>query len=133
MVDELTSGEDVRAAVVADEMGLVVASSGQHSDAIAAVGAVVSRATTQVAHLLPIGTPRQVVLRDENDLTVTLRPIDAEGRSLLLLTLALGDPRDGDGPVNPTGPRGVVGSVGIIGLDPDDPEATPPPRAPLSK
>ena len=91
LVDEIAGRDEVRAAVVADERGLVIAASGDNSDAIAAVGAVVARAAAQVGRLLPIGNARKVVLHDEHGLTVAFHPLDAEGRKLLLLTVALGE------------------------------------------
>jgi predicted regulator of Ras-like GTPase activity (Roadblock/LC7/MglB family) len=113
LVDQIAERDEVRAAVVADERGLVVAASGDNSDAIAAVGAVVARAAAQVGRLLPIGTARKVVLHDEHGLTVAFHPLDAEGRKLLLLTVALGET---GGPDEESGPSGSAsGSSGGAG------------------
>jgi predicted regulator of Ras-like GTPase activity (Roadblock/LC7/MglB family) len=89
LVDDLTRRRRVRAAVVADELGLVVASSGNNGDELAAAGVVIAHAGAQAGSLLPVGRLRRVSVQDEHDLTITVCPLAAAEGDLSLVTLTL--------------------------------------------
>jgi hypothetical protein len=94
LVDELAGGAQIRAVVVADELGLVVAASGENGDELAAAGVVIVHAGARVGQLLPVGKLRKLIMQDEHDLTVTVRPLDDENGNLSLVTLGLGDSQE---------------------------------------
>ena len=89
LVDDLTRRSRVRAAVVADELGLVVVSSGESGDELAAAGVVIAHAGAQAGQLLPVGRLRRVSMQDEHDLTITVSPLAAADGELSLVTLTL--------------------------------------------
>lgn len=92
IVDDETENGGARSAVIADELGLVVASSGvvsEYGDALAAFGAYLADVGTRTRDVLPLHEVRQVVVRDDHDMTLTVRPLATEDPGLALVTLAI--------------------------------------------
>jgi chromosome segregation ATPase len=89
IVDDETEHGGARSAVIADELGLVVASSGEYGDALAAFGAYLADVGTRTRDVLPLQEVRQVVVRDDHDMTLTVRPLATEDPGLALVTLAI--------------------------------------------
>jgi hypothetical protein len=89
IVDDETEHGGARSAVIADELGLVVASSGEYGDALAAFGAYLADVGTKTRDVLPLHEVRQVVVRDDRDMTLTVRPLATEDPGLALVTLAI--------------------------------------------
>ena len=95
IVDTETQQGGAKSAVIADELGLLVAASGasnEYNDALAALGAYLADVGTKTRDVLPLHEVRQVVVRDENDVTLTVRPLATDDPGLALVTLAI----DGD-------------------------------------
>jgi predicted regulator of Ras-like GTPase activity (Roadblock/LC7/MglB family) len=93
IVDGETEVGGAKSAVIADELGLVVAASGlvhEYGDALAALGAYLADVGSKTRGVLPLRDVRQVVIRDEHDMTLTVRPLVAEDPGLALVTLAVG-------------------------------------------
>jgi predicted regulator of Ras-like GTPase activity (Roadblock/LC7/MglB family) len=104
LTDTLGSGDSLRAvleresgrsdltsAVIADELGLVVASTGgELSDALAAYGAVLAGIGAKTRDALPLHDVRQVVVQDDHDMTLTVRKIDSVDEQFALVTLTSG-------------------------------------------
>jgi hypothetical protein len=93
LVDGVSGGADIRSAVVADDLGLVVASHGELSDEVAAVGALFGRAGLQAQKVLPLHKVQRVTVEDDQNVTLTLRPLttdDSVEGDLALITLAVG-------------------------------------------
>jgi predicted regulator of Ras-like GTPase activity (Roadblock/LC7/MglB family) len=93
LVDRVSRAAGVRCAVVADDLGLVVASQGELSEEVAAVGALFGRAGLQAQSVLPLHKVQRVTVEDDRNVTLTLRPVQTdEGDSgeLALITLATG-------------------------------------------
>ena len=93
-----------RSAVITDELGLVVAASAagsEHGDALAAFGAYLAEVGTKARRVLPLHEVRQVIVRDDRDVTLIVRPIDSEDHSLALVTLAVPAERDAAAPTSP--------------------------------
>jgi hypothetical protein len=104
LVDKVSGSAGVRCAVVADDLGLVVASHGELGDEVAAVGALFGRAGLQAQKVLPLHKVQRVTVEDDRDVTLTLRPLQTDESvegDLALITLAVG------GPPRP-GPRAVT-------------------------
>jgi hypothetical protein len=94
LVDGLSGQAEIRCAVVADDLGLVVASRGELGDEVAAVGALFGRAGLQAQKVLPLHKVQRVTVEDDQNVTLTLRPLQTdegvEG-DLALITLAVGN------------------------------------------
>jgi predicted regulator of Ras-like GTPase activity (Roadblock/LC7/MglB family) len=76
--------------VITDGLGLVVASSGDYAEALAAYGAFLAGIGAKTRDALPLRELRQVVIQDEHDMTLTVRPIISAEDELSLVTLAGG-------------------------------------------
>jgi predicted regulator of Ras-like GTPase activity (Roadblock/LC7/MglB family) len=92
ILDRETKDSRLTGAVIADELGLVVASTGEYGDALAAYGAVLAGLGTKTREALPLNQLRQVVVTDDQDMTLTVRPISAAEDNFALVTLATGQP-----------------------------------------
>ncbi|HEX4353687.1 MAG TPA: hypothetical protein VHZ95_12245 [Polyangiales bacterium] len=92
IVDDETEHRGARSAVIADELGLLVAASGvgiEYGEALAAFGAYLADVGTRTRDMLPLQELRQVVVRDDHDMTLTVRPLATEDPGLALVTLAI--------------------------------------------
>lgn len=81
---------DLTGAVIADELGLVVASTGELSDALAAYGAVLAGIGAKSCDSLPLHDVRHIVVTDDHDMTLTVRKIEAVDEQFALVTLTSG-------------------------------------------
>lgn len=92
IVDSEAQSGRVRNAVIADELGLLVAASGsshEYCDALAALGAYLADVGSKTRDVLPLHEVRQVVVRDDRDMTLTVRPLAATEPGLALVTLSI--------------------------------------------
>jgi hypothetical protein len=117
LVEQVSGLGDVRCTVVADELGLVVASHGELGEEVAAVGALFGRAGLQAQQVLPLRNVQRVTVEDDQNVVLTLRPLGTPGSAdadLALITLAVGngpDPRQVNKLIHQgPGPRSVVSS-----------------------
>jgi DNA repair exonuclease SbcCD ATPase subunit len=104
VVDQETASGRAKTAVIADELGLLVAASGvveDYAEALAALGAYIADIGSKTRDLLPLRALREVVLRDEQDTTLTVQPLAADDPGLALVTLAVA--------TNPTGGSPALG------------------------
>jgi predicted regulator of Ras-like GTPase activity (Roadblock/LC7/MglB family) len=90
LLDRETGSRQLAGAVIADELGLVVASTGEYGDALAAYGAVLAGLGNRTSEALPLHQLRQVTVQDDHDMTLTVRPIAAAEEHFALVTLASG-------------------------------------------
>src|SRR5262249_38708537 len=95
LVQRVSEVRSVRAAVVTDELGLVVASAGEYSDVLAAYGRHLADEGQRVRELLPLRTIRELTVHDDRDVTMTVRPLPVADSKLALVTLGVGaEPED---------------------------------------
>jgi hypothetical protein len=97
LVDRVSGAAEIRCAVVADDLGLVVASHGELGDEVAAVGALFGRAGLQAQKVLPLRKVQRVTVEDDQNVTLTLRPLQTDESvegDLALITLAVGPAAD---------------------------------------
>ena len=87
LVDRLGAAAHVRSAVIADEMGFVVASHGELADVLGAFGTFLADAAARATVNLPVGEVREVRLRGENDVTICAHRTLGEQGPKLVLTL----------------------------------------------
>jgi hypothetical protein len=95
LVEQVGGLDPVRSAVVADELGLVVACHGTHGEELAAIGALFARSGSEARKVLPLDQLQRVIVEDERNISVTVRPLrstDAgtSDSELTLVTLAVG-------------------------------------------
>jgi hypothetical protein len=115
LVEKVSRLGDIRCAVIADDLGLVVAAHGELSEEVAAVGALFARAGLQAQHVLPLHNVQRVTVEDDQNVQLTLRPLRTDGikdAELSLITLAVGggpDPRLVNKLID-EGPRSVLSS-----------------------
>ena len=90
ILDEETRGNGFTGAVITDGMGLIVASTGEYGDALAAYGAFLADVGAKTRDALPLHDLRQVIVQDDHDSILTVRPITSAEDNLALVTLAPG-------------------------------------------
>lgn len=92
IVDTETRTGRAKSAVIADELGLLVAASsgsGEYNDALAALGAYLADVGNRTQDILPLRKLQQVIVRDDQDVTLTVRPLATDDPGLALVTLAV--------------------------------------------
>jgi hypothetical protein len=95
IVDAETRLGRAKSAVIADELGLLVAASttsnanSEYNDALAALGAYLAEFGSRTQDILPLRNLRQVIVRDDQDVTLTVRPLAMDDPGLALVTLAV--------------------------------------------
>ena len=94
IVNELADKQNAQCAVLADELGLVVAGFGDHIEAMAAMSALFGELTGRVKGVLPLGTLAQLALVDSNSLAFVAQPLSAGDNDLMLAMLAPGGAPD---------------------------------------
>jgi predicted regulator of Ras-like GTPase activity (Roadblock/LC7/MglB family) len=88
MVERIARIENVRAAAVVETNGLVLASSGERSEALAAFGNYIRDAASRSTRLLPLGTAEEVLVRDVHGVVFSSRILGRPEAELALVTLA---------------------------------------------
>jgi predicted regulator of Ras-like GTPase activity (Roadblock/LC7/MglB family) len=81
-----------KSAVIADELGLLVAASSatnEYNEALAALGAYLADVGSKTRDILPLRNLRQVTVCDDHDVTLTVRPLATDDPGLALVTLAV--------------------------------------------
>ncbi|HET6336517.1 MAG TPA: hypothetical protein VFG30_25010 [Polyangiales bacterium] len=92
IVDTETRLGRAKSAVIADELGLLVAASSatnEYNDALAALGAYLADVGSKTRDILPLRKLRHVVVCDDHDVTLTVRPLAMDDPGLALVTLAV--------------------------------------------
>jgi predicted regulator of Ras-like GTPase activity (Roadblock/LC7/MglB family) len=92
IVDTETRLGRAKSAVIADELGLLVAASSatnEYNDALAALGAYLADVGSRTRDILPLRKLRHVVVCDDHDVTLTVRPLAMDDPGLALVTLAV--------------------------------------------
>jgi F0F1-type ATP synthase membrane subunit b/b' len=91
ILENETRNDHVHSAVIADELGLVVASTGEYGDALAAFGAYLAEVGAKTREVLPLNALRQVTVRDDHNVTLTVRPLENAESNLALVMLTIGN------------------------------------------
>ncbi len=93
IVNRLCESEKSRGAVLADELGLLVAGVGDHAEPMAGMAAVFSEISTNLKTMLPFGKIDHLSIVNQSDLTLTMRPLSvaADKYELVLATLSVGE------------------------------------------
>jgi cell division septum initiation protein DivIVA len=88
MVERIARIECVRSAAVVETNGLVLASSGERGDALAAFGNYIRDAASRSTRLLPLGVADEVIVRDVHGVVFSSRTLGRPEAELALITLA---------------------------------------------
>jgi hypothetical protein len=91
LVNRLSESQAARGTALADELGLMVAGTGAHAEAMAGMAAVFSDIGATLNSMIPFGKIDHIQIANPNELTLTLRPVTISGHSLILSTLTAGE------------------------------------------
>jgi hypothetical protein len=86
---EIKTGR-AKTAVIADEMGLLVAAGGvidEYAESLAAVGPYLVDIGAKLQDMLPVCAIAEVIVRDDQDLAVSARPLPLDQPGLALITM----------------------------------------------
>jgi predicted RNase H-like nuclease (RuvC/YqgF family) len=90
LVDAEVNTGGAKTAVIADELGLLVAASGvteEYAESLAAVGTYLVDIGVKLQDMLPICAIMQVTVRDDQDLLVSARPLPLDQPGLSLISM----------------------------------------------
>ncbi|HET8932293.1 MAG TPA: hypothetical protein VFN67_02585 [Polyangiales bacterium] len=90
LVDAEVKTGRTKTAVIADELGLLVAAGGvtdEYAESLAAVGTYLVDIGAKLQDMLPMCAIAEVVVRDDQDLTVSARPLPLDQPGLSLVTM----------------------------------------------
>jgi predicted regulator of Ras-like GTPase activity (Roadblock/LC7/MglB family) len=90
IVERLSVAENSRGVVLADDLGLLVAGTGEHTEPMAAMAAVFSTVTQRMETIFPIGQISQIVIENADELTITMQPYEIGPDKLILTSLSVG-------------------------------------------
>ncbi len=90
IIQKLSTDKKSRGAVVADELGLPVAGTGNNLNALAGMAAIFSIIDERIHTMLSLGELEKLVIVDNNDLTLTIYPFTFLHERLMLTTLTIG-------------------------------------------
>lgn len=90
LVNQLSTGETSRGAVMADELGLLIAGTGKHMDALAVIAALFSEMYNKVKSIFPIGTVDCFEILNTQKVTIRIFPILIASNNLLIVTTSVG-------------------------------------------
>ena len=110
MVERIARLDNVRAAAVVENNGLVLASSGERSEALAAFGNYIRDAASRSTRLLPLGVAEEVIVRDVHGVVFSTRVLGRPEAELALVTLAFS-------PIPVADLRDIVGHTPGLGAD----------------
>lgn len=88
MVERIARIDNVRGAAVVENNGLVLASSGERAEALAAFGNYIRDAASRSTRLLPLGVAEEVIVRDVHGVVFSARVLGKPEAELALITLA---------------------------------------------
>jgi predicted regulator of Ras-like GTPase activity (Roadblock/LC7/MglB family) len=90
MVNTLSGEKSSRGVVLADELGLLVAGTGDHTESMAAMAAVFTTVSERMETVFPFGEISQIVIENMDELTITMQPYELASDRLILTALSVG-------------------------------------------
>jgi hypothetical protein len=87
---ERETSHGVAGAVIADDLGLIIAGKGELCEVLAAYGAVLAGVGDKTREALPLRQVRKLVIEDECNTRLTVRPIASADDQFALVTLSCG-------------------------------------------
>ena len=98
MVNRLSESETARGVALADELGLMIAGTSPHAEALAGMAAVFTETRTTLETMLPFGTIDHFSIVNQKGLSLKMRPVTISGHDLILSTLTAGEGPDSADP-----------------------------------
>jgi predicted regulator of Ras-like GTPase activity (Roadblock/LC7/MglB family) len=92
----LAEREGYRAAVLADQQGLLIAGTGEHAKELAVVAALYDEMASKVPEDLPLSHLQEIHMVDENAVTLAVQPLSVAADRLILVSLSVGSGPDKD-------------------------------------
>lgn len=86
LVRQLSSDPRFGAAVISDELGLLVAGGGERAEELAALGGYLAGVGDRASQLADLGAPTRIVVEDDRNATLTA--VHLPGGSLIAITIS---------------------------------------------
>ena len=94
--NRLSRLEGSRGVALADELGLLIAGTGEHMEAMAGMAAVFSEVCLKTEALLPFGKIDAMTISNRHDLTIAMQPFNIASVNVIITTLSVGNEPDRD-------------------------------------
>lgn len=91
IVNEISKLDGSHGVVVADELGLLIAGTGEHMDNMAAMAAIFSELDVKLSALIPFGSIVSIKISGLDDINITMHPFDMYSEKVVLTVLAIGE------------------------------------------
>ncbi len=90
VVNQLSKPKTSRGVVLADELGLLIAGTGDHTESMAAMAAIFSTMSERVGSILPFSEIDQITIANMDKLTLTMQPYEIASDKLIVTALSVG-------------------------------------------
>jgi hypothetical protein len=90
IVTRLSAGETSRGTVMADELGLLIAGTGQHMESLAVMAALFSEMYSKMKSIFPIGSVDCFEIINTQKITIRIFPILIASNNLLIVSMSVG-------------------------------------------
>jgi hypothetical protein len=90
IANQLSNLEGSRGVVLADDLGLPIAGTGDHMEAMAGLAAVFSDVCLKLESMLPFGDVDVMQISNRQNLTIAMRPFDIAAANIIITTLSVG-------------------------------------------
>jgi hypothetical protein len=90
VANQLSQMEGSRGVVLADDIGLAIAGTGDHMEAMAGMAAVFSDVCIKMDSLLPFGEIDAMKITNRQNLTIAMQPFDIASVNVIITTLSVG-------------------------------------------
>jgi|GEM_PF-3292412 len=96
VLNSVASLPGMKAAVLADELGLPIAALGDHAEPLAAFAGFVDSVAEKSRTYLPLSRVHRITIEDDDRTTITAHPTPLGEGSIAIVTLTTGDPPNED-------------------------------------
>jgi predicted regulator of Ras-like GTPase activity (Roadblock/LC7/MglB family) len=89
---KLHSSPEIKAAAVADQIGLIVAETGprEYTEGLAGIAASFDTLNHHIHSFIPFGDLQQILITDKNDISITAFPVNISNEALMITILSTG-------------------------------------------
>ena len=94
IVNQLSQSESSRGVALADDLGLLIAGTGDHVEGMAGMAAVFSTICAKLDSLLPFGDIRHLNISNQSGLNLSMYPVAIEEDTLVMTTLSVDEGPD---------------------------------------
>ena len=92
LLTKLHSSPEIKAAAVADQIGLIVAETGprEYTEGLAGIAASFDTLNHHIHSFIPFGDLQQILITDTNDISITAFPVNISNEALMITILSTG-------------------------------------------